>query len=84
MIKSGLSEISNFFAQIAKSPSFLSQIDRAKVEIDDTCGAKVIDVDSLWSSDPTQITSRLEEKGKESQMVNLRVINLPKIHHFKT
>ena len=64
MIKNDISQISYFFKQSAKTPSFLSFIDRARVNIDSDCGAKVIAVESVWSSDDKFLTKLIE---KDSQ-----------------
>ena len=60
MIKNEILQISYFFKQSAKTPSFLSFLDRARVNIDSDCGAKVITVESLWSSDNKFLTNSLK------------------------
>ena len=64
MIENDISEIANFFELAAKTPSFLIPHDIARVNIDDTCGAKVFDIDSLWSSKESDIKDKINDEGQ--------------------
>ena len=48
MIKSQIMEFALFMDNSAKTPSFLRSIDRAKVSVEDTCGAFVFDANEVW------------------------------------
>jgi hypothetical protein len=49
MISEGLMEFAEFIDNCAKTPSFLSGIDKARVVIDDSFGAKVIETTEIWA-----------------------------------
>lgn len=48
MIRVGITGFADFMEASTKNPSFLKSYDRAKVVIEDTCGAKVFSVDNVW------------------------------------
>ena len=50
MIKADLFEFIGFMQKMAKTPSFLQGIDRAIVEVEETCGACVFDTSNVWPS----------------------------------
>ena len=48
MLKEEIYELASFMDAFAKTPSFLKNIDKAKVIIEKTCGAKVFTCSTLW------------------------------------
>jgi hypothetical protein len=50
MIKKNLFEFLQFMNNMAKTPSFLQGYDRARVEVEETCGACVFDTSNVWPS----------------------------------
>jgi hypothetical protein len=51
MIEEDLVEFADFIENSAKTPSFLYVFDRAKVEIDETCGSYVFETNDVWAND---------------------------------
>lgn len=50
MIDESVMEFGNFIDNCAKTPSFLKGFDRAKVEVEETCGAKVFESNTVWTN----------------------------------
>ena len=67
----------------AKTPSFLKNIDKAKVRIEKTCGAKVFTSSTLWGGQGEgSLEDILNDPNGEEQLITLKVLDLPGVHHY--
>ena len=83
MIEKQLVEFLPFIDNIAKSPSFLSGIDRAKVDVDDTFGAVVFDGNNAWEKSEVEFKQKFEDASiEEERIVQVKVVDIPYIHHY--
>ena len=75
--------MAEYIENSAKTPSFLQLYDRANIEIEEACGCFVFDSSKLWCADTESFSQNfLKEQGEEN-IVQVKVLNIPKIHHFK-
>ena len=83
MLKKGIYELANFMDAFAKTPSFLKNIYTAKVIIEKTCGAKVFTCSTLWGGQGKgNLEEILNDKNGEEQLITLKVLDLPGVHHY--
>lgn len=82
MIDESVMEFGNFIDNCAKTPSFLRVFDRAKVNVEETCGAKVFDANIIWTNTQDELHHQIEDKGAEEKLVTVKVLDLPFIHHY--
>lgn len=77
-------EFGNFIDNCAKTPSFLRVYDRAKVEVEETCGAKVFEANTIWTDTQDEMHVKIEDPKAEEKLVTVKVLDLPFIHHYKS
>ena len=83
MLKEGIFELGDFMKAFAKTPSFMRIIDRAKVKIEKTFGAKVLTCSTLWGGiGVNKIANLVKDEDGEDQLITLKVLDLPEIHHY--
>jgi hypothetical protein len=82
MIRVDLFEFAGFMDNMAKTPSFIQGIDRARVEVEETCGACVFDTSNVWPSNVKDYQFEKEEGQGEDKLVQLKIVDIPNLHHY--
>jgi hypothetical protein len=62
-------EFAKFMDNSAKTPSFLKTIDRATIEVDETCGCGVFEIDDVWTTENETTYKKRFESGKEEKLI---------------
>ena len=83
MLQEEIYELGSFMNAFAKTPSFLKNINQAKVIIEKTCGAKVFTCRTLWGGQgKDNLEEILNDQNGKDQLITLKVLDLPGIHHY--
>jgi len=60
----------------------LKEYDRARVDIEETCGAFVFEQTDVWANNGGVFKDKFTIDGVDEQLTSIKIIDLPLIHHF--